>query len=246
LTTPVADDVAAQLESLGIRRETYDLRPTPRIQKFIAQRLQDAARDVPSYPLNMHIRLDALMAARKVYNDAQGLKISVNDLVVKAAALALIEVPAVNSSFTPVGLVSHHHADISVAVATDIGLVTPIVRAADTKSLADISVETRELSGRAKIGKLQPDEYVGGTFTVSNLGMFGISSFGSIINPPQAAILSVGAGEARAVVRDGQLASETVMTVTLTCDHRIIDGATGAKWLAAFRTMLEQPDALLA
>jgi pyruvate dehydrogenase E2 component (dihydrolipoamide acetyltransferase) len=242
---PLADDVVAQLESLGIRRDSYDLRPTPRIQKLIAQRLQEAARDVPSFPLTMHIRLDALLAARKAHNEAQGLKISVNDLVVKASALALIEVPAVNSSFTPVGIVAHHHADISVAVATDIGLVTPIVRAAETKSLADISAETRELGGRAKLGKLLPDEYVGGTFTVSNLGMFGIANFGSIINAPQAAILSVGAGEERAVVRDGQLASETGMTVTMTCDHRIVDGATGARWLAAFKAKIEQPAALL-
>lgn len=244
MTSPISEEVVAQLESLGIRRDTYALKPVPRLQKFIAQRLTEAARDVPAFPLSMHVALDALMAARQRFNEGREQRVSVNDLVVKACALALADVPVVNSSFTPVGLVAHAHADISVAVATDAGLMTPIVRAADIKTVADIAAEIRDLSARARIGKLQPDEYVGGTFTVSNLGMFGVTSFGSIINPPQAAILSVGAGEERVVVEDGGFVARTMMTVTVTCDHRIIDGAAGARWLAALRGRIEQPDAL--
>jgi pyruvate dehydrogenase E2 component (dihydrolipoamide acetyltransferase) len=246
LTSAIAEDVAAQLETLGIRRDTYVLKPVPRIQKFIAQRLGEASREVPSFPLTANIALDALLGARQRYNEGREQRISVNDLVVKACALALLEVPVVNSSFTALGLVTHNHADISVAVATDGGLMTPIVRAADTKTVAEIAAETRDLSARARIGKLQPDEYVGGTFTVSNLGMFGISSFASIINPPQSAILSVGAAEQRVVVKEGGFVAETMMTVTMTCDHRIIDGAAGAKWLGDLRKRLEQPEQLLA
>jgi pyruvate dehydrogenase E2 component (dihydrolipoamide acetyltransferase) len=246
VTSPISEDIAAQIEGLGIRRDTYSLKPAPRLQKFIAQRLTEAARDIPTFPLTMHVALDALLAARQAYNEGHEQRISVNDLVVKACALALIDVPVVNSSFTALGIVSHHHADISIAVATDLGLMTPIVRSADTKSVAQISAETRDLSARARIGKLQPDEYVGGTFTVSNLGMFGISSFGSIINPPQSAILSVGAGEQRVVVENGAFVARTMMTVTVTCDHRIIDGAAGAKWLADLRGRIEQPEQLLA
>ncbi|WCT73034.1 2-oxo acid dehydrogenase subunit E2 [Sphingomonas naphthae] len=244
MNQPIADDIVAQLEALGIRRDTYALKPTPRIQKFIAQRLGEAAREVPSFPLTMHVRLDALLAARKGWNAGHDARVSVNDLLVKASAASLMALPAVNSSFTPVGLVAHRHADISIAVATDGGLMTPIVRAADTKSVTDISAETRDLAARARIGRLQPDDYVGGTFTVSNLGMFGVSSFGSIINPPQSAILSVGAAEERVVSRGGGFVAETMMTLTMTCDHRIIDGATGARWLADLRDRLEAPDAL--
>ena len=246
MTQPISDAVVAQLEALGIRRDTYALKPVPRLQKFIAQRLAEASREVPSFPLLANLRLDALLEQRKRYNAGREQSVSINDLIVKACALALIEVPVVNSSFTPLGLVAHHHADISVAVATDAGLMTPIVRAADTKTVAEISAETRELGARARAGKLQPDDYVGGTFTVSNLGMFGVTSFGSIINPPQAAILSVGAGERRVVPRDDGYTTETMMTVTLTCDHRIIDGAAGAKWLSDLRARIEQPEQLLA
>ena len=246
MTQTVSDDVAAQLEALGIRRDSYVLRPVPRIQKFIAQRLGEASREVPSFPLSGHVRLDALMAARARHNEGRAERVSVNDLVVKAAALALMEVPVVNTSFTAHGLVAHSHADISIAVATDGGLMTPIVRGADGKSVDEIAAATRALGTKARAGRLQPDDYVGGTFTVSNLGMFGVSSFASIINPPQSAILSVGAGEERVVARDGGFATETLMTVTLTCDHRIIDGAAGARWLGAFRDRIEAPEQLFA
>ena len=173
--------------------------------------------------------------------EPRGIKVSVNDLVIKAAALALKQVPEANASFTPEGIALHRHADISMAVAVDGGLITPIIRKAEQKGLAEIALEAKDLAERARNRKLKPEEFQGGTFSISNLGMFGIRQFGSIINPPQGAILSVGAGEARAVVRDGQIIIRTLMTVTLTCDHRVIDGAIGARWLAAFRALVEDP-----
>ena len=154
--------------------------------------------------------------------------------------------PDANASYTPEGIALHRHADIAMAVAIDGGLITPIIRAAETKGLAQISKEAKDLAERARSGKLKPDEYQGGTFSVSNLGMFGIKSFASIINEPQGAILSVGAGEKRAVVKGDQVAAATVMTVTLTCDHRVVDGAIGAKWLQAFKPLIEDPLTMLA
>jgi pyruvate dehydrogenase E2 component (dihydrolipoamide acetyltransferase) len=188
--------------------------------------------------------MDALLAARTRINgllEARGIKVSVNDLVIKAAALALKQVPEANASFTPEGIALHRHADISTAVAVDGGLITPIIQRAEQKGLAEIALEAKDLAERARTRKLKPEEFQGGTFSISNLGMFGIRQFGSIINPPQGAILSVGAGEARAVIRDGQVVARTLMTVTLTCDHRVIDGAIGARWLAAFRALIEDP-----
>jgi pyruvate dehydrogenase E2 component (dihydrolipoamide acetyltransferase) len=162
-------------------------------------------------------------------------------MVIKAAAVALRRVPDANASFTPEGIAYHHHADIAVAVAIDGGLITPIVRAAETKGVAQIAVEMKDLADRARNRTLKPEEYLGGTFSISNLGMFGIRSFSSIINPPQGAILSVGVGERRAVVRGDAVAIATVMSVTLTCDHRVVDGAIGARWLAAFKGLIENP-----
>jgi pyruvate dehydrogenase E2 component (dihydrolipoamide acetyltransferase) len=164
--------------------------------------------------------------------------------MIKASALALHEVPAVNSSYTPLGLVRHRHADIAVAVATDSGLMTPIVFAAEEKGIDRISAEAQDLKQRARAQRLKPDEYVGGTFSISNLGMFGIKSFASIINPPHAAILSIGAARSSIIVESGQMRPETSLNVTLTCDHRVIDGVIGANWLNAFRRILEQPDRL--
>jgi pyruvate dehydrogenase E2 component (dihydrolipoamide acetyltransferase) len=241
----LSEEVAAKLEALAIRRGTYTLEPLNRIQKFIAARLTEAARDIPVFPLSMDIAVDALLALRARYNDANGSHISVNDLMIKASALALLEVPAVNSSYTPLGLVRHRHADIAVAVATDSGLMTPIVFAAEEKGIARISAEMRRTSSiRARAQRLKPDEYVGGTFSISNLGMFGIKSFASIINPPHAAILSIGAARSSIIVESGQMRPETSLNVTLTCDHRVIDGVIGANWLNAFRRILEQPDRL--
>jgi pyruvate dehydrogenase E2 component (dihydrolipoamide acetyltransferase) len=173
------------------------------------------------------------------------VKVSVNDIIIKAAAVALKRVPEANASYTPEGIALHHHADIAVAVAIDGGLITPIVRAAETKGLAQISAEVKDLAARAKSKKLKPEEFQGGTFSVSNLGMFGIKQFASIINEPQGAIMSVGAGEQRPVVKNGELAVATVMTITLTCDHRVVDGAIGAKFLAAFKPLIEEPLTLL-
>jgi pyruvate dehydrogenase E2 component (dihydrolipoamide acetyltransferase) len=169
------------------------------------------------------------------------VRVSVNDIVIKAAALALMRVPDANASYTPEGIAKHHHADVAMAVAIDGGLITPIIRNAETKGLAQIATESKDLAERARTRKLKPEEFHGGTFSVSNLGMFGIKSFASIINEPQGAILSVGAGEKRPVVRGDELAIATVMSVTLTCDHRVVDGAIGARWLAAFKSLVEDP-----
>jgi len=236
------------LEQMGIPAGSYDLVPLDGMRKTIARRLTDSFRDVPHFPLTIDLEIDALLAARAKINhllEGQGVKVSVNDIIIKAVAVALKRVPEANASYTPEGIALHKHADIAVAVAIDGGLITPIVRAAETKGLAQISAEVKDLAARAKSKKLKPEEFQGGTFSVSNLGMFGIKAFASIINEPQGAIMSVGAGEQRPVVKDGQLAVATVMTVTLTCDHRVVDGAIGAKFLAAFKPLIEEPLTLI-
>jgi pyruvate dehydrogenase E2 component (dihydrolipoamide acetyltransferase) len=236
------------LEQMGIPAGSYDLVPLDGMRKTIARRLTDSFRDVPHFPLTIDLEIDALLAARAKINhllEGQGVKVSVNDIIIKAVAVALKRVPEANASYTPEGIAMHHHADIAVAVAIDGGLITPIVRAAETKGLAQISAEVKDLAARAKSKKLKPEEFQGGTFSVSNLGMFGIKAFASIINEPQGAIMSVGAGEQRPVVKNGELAVATVMTITLTCDHRVVDGAIGAKFLAAFKPLIEEPLTLL-
>ena len=235
---------AASLAQLGYPDDSYTLVPLDGMRRTVARRLTESARDIPHFPLTIDVEIDALLAARARINgllEPRGIKVSVNDLVIKAAALALKQVPEANASFTPEGIALHRHADISMAVAVEGGLITPILRRAEQKGLADIAQEAKDLAERARSRKLKPEEFQGGSFSISNLGMFGIRQFGSIINPPQGAILSVGAGEARAVVRDGQVIVRTLMTVTLTCDHRVIDGAIGARWLAAFRALIEEP-----
>jgi pyruvate dehydrogenase E2 component (dihydrolipoamide acetyltransferase) len=229
---------------MGIAPGSYDLIPLDGMRKTVARRMTDSFRDVPHFPLNIDIEIDELLAARAKINamlEKQGVKVSVNDLVIKAAAVALMRVPEANASYTPEGIAMHHHADVAMAVAVPGGLITPIIRAAETKGLAQIATEAKDLAERARTKKLKPEEFQGGTFSVSNLGMFGIKSFASIINEPQGAILSVGVGEKRPVVRGNELAIATVMSVTLTCDHRVVDGATGAKWLAAFKPLIEDP-----
>jgi pyruvate dehydrogenase E2 component (dihydrolipoamide acetyltransferase) len=241
---PAAPGQSPTLEQMGIAPGSYDLKPLDMMRKTVARRLSDSFRDIPHFPLNIDLEIDALLAARVKINAAlekQGVKVSVNDLVIKAVALALKKVPEANASFSPEGIAYHHHADISMAVAIDGGLITPIIRQAELKSLAQIATEAKDLAERARGKKLKPEEFIGGTFSVSNLGMFGIKAFGSIINPPQGCILSVGAGEKRPVVRGDQLAIATVMTVTLTCDHRVVDGAVGARWLEAFKGLVEDP-----
>ena len=239
-----ASTPAPSLAQLGYPADSYTLVPLDGMRRTVARRLTESARDIPHFPLTIDVEIDALLAARTRINgllEPRGIKVSVNDLVIKAAALALKQVPEANASFTPEGIALHRHADISMAVAVEGGLITPILRRAEQKGLAEIAQEAKDLAERARNRKLKPEEFQGGSFSISNLGMFGIRQFGSIINPPQGAILSVGAGEARAVIRDGQVVSRTLMTVTLTCDHRVIDGAIGARWLAAFRALIEEP-----
>ena len=232
------------LEQQGIAPGSYDLIPLDGMRKTVARRMTDSFRDVPHFPLTIDLELDALLAARTKINallEKEGVKVSVNDMVIKAAAVALKRVPEANASYTPEGIAMHHHADVAMAVALEHGLITPIIRQAELKGLAEIAKEAKDLAERARARKLKPDEFQGGTFSVSNLGMFGIKSFASIINEPQGAILSVGVGEKRPVVRGDQLAVATVMSCTLTCDHRVVDGAIGARWLAAFKALIEDP-----
>ncbi|AAK23705.1 pyruvate dehydrogenase complex dihydrolipoamide acetyltransferase [Caulobacter vibrioides] len=246
--TAAAPRQIQSLEQMGIPAGSYDLVPLDGMRKTIARRMTESFRDVPHFPLTIDLEIDALLAARAKINsllEKQGVKVSVNDIVIKAAAVALKQVPEANASYTPEGIAMHHHADIAVAVAVDGGLITPIIRKAETKGLAQISAEMKDLAQRAKDKKLKPEEFQGGTFSISNLGMFGIKSFASIINEPQGAIMSVGAGEQRPVVKNGEIKVATVMTVTLTCDHRVVDGSVGAKFLAAFRPLIEEPLTLI-
>jgi pyruvate dehydrogenase E2 component (dihydrolipoamide acetyltransferase) len=244
---PVAQ--AKSLASLGIAAGSYDLVPLDGMRKTIARRLTESFRDIPHFPLTLDLEIDRLLDARVRINAAlekQGAKVSVNDILIKASALALKAVPGANASYTAEGIALHHHADVAVAVAIEGGLITPIIREAESRSLLDISKAMKDLAARARDRKLKPEEFQGGTFSLSNLGMFGIKSFSSIINEPQGMILSVGAGEKRPVVRGDQLAVGTVMTVTLTCDHRVVDGATGAQWLQAFKAFVEEPLTMIA
>ena len=242
-------DMDNPLAGYGIARDRYDVEKADGITKISAKRLADSFRDIPHFPLTVDCRIDALMDFRKRINAAaekDGAKVSVNDILIKASGLALKKVPAANSSWIEGGMIARHkHADVSMAVAIEGGLITPIIKDADRKGLVEISRESKDLATRARDRKLKPEEFQGGTFSLSNLGMFGIDSFASIINPPQGMILSVGAGEQRPVVKDGALAIAMVMTVTLTCDHRVVDGATGAKWLQAFKTYVEDPMTML-
>ena len=229
----------------------HDAIPHSSMRKVIAKRLQTAKQTIPHFYLSMDVDLDALLKLRADLNaqspkDGPGaFKLSVNDLIIKAVAVALRRVPAANASFTEEAMIRYHDVDISVAVAIPDGLITPIIRKADQKGLAAISNEMKDLAARAKAGKLKPDEFQGGSFSISNLGMYGISSFSAIINPPQGGILAIGAGEKRPVVKGEQIAIATMMTVTLSCDHRVVDGAVGAEFLAAFKAIVEQPLGLM-
>jgi pyruvate dehydrogenase E2 component (dihydrolipoamide acetyltransferase) len=217
------------------------------MRRIIAQRLQESKANAPHFYLTVDCEIDNLLAARRMMNEqaGEGVKISVNDLVIRAAAMALIAVPKANASWEGENTRYFQHADIAMAVAVDGGLVTPVVWAAEQKGLAALSGITRDLALRAREGKLAPEEFSGGSFTISNLGMYGIREFAAVINPPQGAILAVGAGEERPVVRDGQLAVATVMSVTLSADHRVVDGAVGAEWLQAFKGYIQQPVTML-
>jgi pyruvate dehydrogenase E2 component (dihydrolipoamide acetyltransferase) len=245
---PTQAPAPQSLESYGIRAGSYDLVPLDLMRKTIAKRMTASFRDVPHFPLTIDLEIDALLKARSEINKRfadNGVKISVNDMCIKAAALALKLVPEANASYTPDGIAIHHHADIAVAVAIPHGLITPIIWQAETKGLAQISAEMADLAQRARERKLKPEEFQGGTFSISNMGMLGIKSFASIINEPHGMIMSIGAGEKRPIVKNDALAIATMMTVTVTCDHRVVDGALGAAFLKAFRSFLEDPMAML-
>lgn len=215
------------------------------VRKIIAKRLTESKQLVPHFYLTIDCEIDELLSLRKSLNEAANAKVSVNDCVIRAVALAMKKVPAANASWTDDAILLYKDVDISVAVATPNGLVTPIIKQADTKSLMQISAEMKDLGLRAREGKLKPQEFQGGGFSVSNLGMFGVKHFSAIINPPQSCILAVGAGEQRAVVKNGQLAIATVMTCTLSVDHRSVDGSVGAEFLQAFKPLLEKPYSLV-
>jgi pyruvate dehydrogenase E2 component (dihydrolipoamide acetyltransferase) len=225
--------------------------PNSSMRKVIARRLSESKATVPHFYVTMDIEIDALLKLRADLNtrapkDGPGaFKLSVNDLVIKAAARVLRLMPAVNATWTDDAILQYHDVDISVAVSIPDGLITPIVRKADQKGLAAISNEMKDLAARAKTGKLKPEEFQGGGFSISNMGMFGVKDFAAIVNPPQAGILAVSAGQQRPVVKNGALAIATVMTCTLSVDHRAVDGALAAEWIAAFKAVVEDPLSLM-
>ena len=217
--------------------------PNNNMRKVVARRLTESKQTVPHFYLSMDFNIDALLAARAAINEKgkDKYKISVNDLVIKATAMALRDVPAANASWTDAAILQFQNIDVSVAVAIDGGLITPIVKNADQKSIVQISSEIKDLAKRAKENALKPEEFQGGGFSVSNLGMYGVKNFQAIINPPQACILAVGAGEQRPVVKNGQIIISNVMNCTLSVDHRAVDGAVGATFLQAFKAYIEEP-----
>jgi pyruvate dehydrogenase E2 component (dihydrolipoamide acetyltransferase) len=245
---PAAAPTAAPIEIPGM--PDFDLEPLNNIRKTIARRLVEAKQTIPHFYLTIDCELDRLLAVRKDLNarSPEGVgayKLSVNDFVIRASALALRKVPKANASFGEDGLRFYKWVDISVAVAIEDGLITPIIRHAESKGLAEISNEMKALAAKARDGKLMPEEYQGGTFSVSNLGMYGVKHFEAVINPPQGCILAVGAGEQRPIVKDGALAVATVMSCTLSVDHRVVDGALGAQFLAEFKRLIEDPMQML-
>ena len=244
-TAPIAQTTAA-LAGATQQGDSY-LVANSQMRKAIASRLQDSKQQAPHFYLTVDCVIDNLLEARKSLNAkaAEGIKISVNDMIIRAAAMALIAVPEANASWEGENTRLFRHADIAMAVAIDGGLITPIVWAAEQKGLAALSQVTTDLAARARDGKLAANEYTGGSFTISNLGMFGVREFAAVINPPHGGILAVGAGEQRPIVIDGNLAVATVMSVTLSADHRAVDGAVGARWLQAFTGFVENPVTML-
>ncbi len=260
---PAAPEVAAGAVPAGLSDEqvfalyeegSYDLQPLDSMRRTIAERLTLSKQTVPHFYLTVDCIIDRLLEARARINatapkDADGKpewKLSVNDFIIKAWAMALKRVPAANATWSNAGIMLHHHVDVAVAVAIEGGLITPVIRRAEEKSLSVISREMRDLAVRARGRKLIPEEYQGGATSISNLGMYGVKEFAAVINPPHATILAVGQGEPRPVVEDGEVRVRTVMTVTLSVDHRAVDGALGAQALAAFRELIEEPALMLA
>lgn len=221
---------------------------TSKMRQVIATRLAESIGPIPTFYLTTEIEMDNAAELRKTVNAsvAENQKISLNDIVVKAAAMALIKHPFVNASYQGDSIRFYEQADIGVAVAIEDGLIAPVVRGANLKGFLEISAEIKDLAAKAKARKLQPEEYTGATFSISNLGMFGIKEFTAIINPPEAGILAVGGAAQTPVVRDGQIVVRSMMNVTMSCDHRVIDGATGAKFLQTFKQMLENPGMMSA
>lgn len=227
---------------------SYTEVPNSSMRKVIAKRLMESKLTAPHFYLTIDCEIDKLLAVRKELNEKagdSGYKLSVNDLIIRASALTLKKVPAANATWTESAIRIYDQVDISVAVAIDDGLITPVIRDAGSKGLIEISAEMKDLAKRARERKLKPEEFQGGTFSISNLGMFGIKDFAAVINPPQGAILAVGAGEQRPVVKDGALAIATVMSCTLSVDHRVVDGAVGAEFLSVFKKLIEDPMTML-
>ena len=251
-TAPAGRQSAAPVAAAAVAGPTpHHLVPHSMMRKVIAKRLTESKQTVPHFYLTVDCEIDALLKGRAALNAAApekgegAYKLSVNDFIIKAAAMTLRKVPAANASWSDEGTVMYDRADISVAVAIPGGLITPIIFDAANKGLVQISTEMKTLAAKARDGKLMPEEYQGGTFSLSNLGMFGIKQFEAVINPPQGCILAIGAGEQRAVVKNGQLAVATVMSCTLSVDHRVVDGAVGAEYMAAFKKLIEEPLGML-
>jgi pyruvate dehydrogenase E2 component (dihydrolipoamide acetyltransferase) len=249
---PAAGMTKAQVLAL-YPEGSYDLVPNDGMRKVVAARLTESKQTVPHFYLTLDCKIDALLEAREKINSAAPMKdgkpvykLSVNDFVMKAWAAALMKVPTANATWAGDSILYHKHADVAVAVAVPGGLFTPVVKACETKSLRQISEEVKDLAGRARSKKLAPHEYQGGSSSVSNLGMFGIREFSAVINPPHGTILAVGAGEERVYAEKGQIKTANFMTVTLSCDHRSVDGALGAELLAAFKGLIETPVMMLA
>ena len=249
---PMSDDAVLKLFEEG----SYELVPHDNMRKTIARRLVEAKTTIPHFYLTVDCEIGALLALRAQINaaapmkknehgEAPAYKLSVNDMIIKAMAMALMAVPEANVSWTEANMVKHKHADVGVAVSIPGGLITPIIKRADQKTLSAISNEMKDLASRARNRKLKPEEYQGGTTAVSNLGMFGVKDFAAVINPPHATILAVGAGEERAVVKKGEIVIANVMSVTLSTDHRAVDGAPGAELMQAFRKYIENPMSML-
>ena len=249
LTKGMSDETIKKLYEPG----SFEEIPHDSMRKVIASRLVEAKQTIPHFYLTVDCNLDALLAAREAINAAApknkdkqpAYKISVNDFVIKAMALALQRVPDANVTYTENTMLKHRHSDVAVAVSIPGGLITPVVRKAETKGLAAISTEMKDLATRARARKLQPQEYQGGSSAVSNLGMFGIKNFSAVINPPHASILAVGAGEQRVIVEKGQMRIANMMSVTLSTDHRAVDGALGAELISAFKELIENPVSML-
>jgi pyruvate dehydrogenase E2 component (dihydrolipoamide acetyltransferase) len=244
---PMADDRVLALYA----KDSYEVVPHDGMRRIIAQRLTQSKQTIPHFYMSVDCVLDGLLAARERINAAapkegpRAYKLSVNDFVIKALALALQQVPAANATWTEAGMLRHRHSDIGVAVAVEGGLFTPVVRHAELKTLGEISNEMKDLAARARNRRLAPHEYQGGTTSISNLGMYGIKNFDAVINPPHATILAVGAGEKRPVVVGSEVRVATIMSCTLSCDHRVVDGAVGAELLNAFRALIEDPVRML-